>query len=391
MRNLVEQLLSHKAVPPALRQAARRANAARDQAKMAEHGRTIVKMLLSRGDLVKVKLKGASSQSQSIYAFRGHSTVMDLGPIFNHTPEKNQIQQPKTSNPVLPTENTVLEKAPTEPEAHSEPVGHEQLISAMESAQRLQTEDVRTGGVTSLLEELLEMLERYLPDKYLFMEMKIPDDPHHQSRRVFLSPEGNRPFWSKSRVPGEAVWIDSHAELPEFLRKRLGVESGQLDATGTVMPVFMAGVVVPVYAPARLDAQPDEFLEAGLLYLTASFQVERENLLRLANRLSRFVNSSWRQKQQMHSLVHTDALTGIRNRSFFDNQFKLELERARRAESRLVLVSFQDHQRYLWSSDRRPGPEGRGARVAPGPAADRYRLPDRRRGIRVDPAGHGFG
>ena len=46
----------------------------------------------------------------------------------------------------------------------------------------------------------------------------------------------------------------------------------------------------------------------------------------------------WQQKRRMSRLVHTDPLTGIRNRAYFDLQFPLELERARRHGTSLALV-----------------------------------------------------
>ena len=212
------------------------------------------------------------------------------------------------------------------------------LINAMESAQRIQTDDIRAGGTANLLEELLAMLEGYLQEHYLFMELNQPEDPYHTENRVFMSPAGERPLWAANRVSGEAIWIGGYSELPFFLQRRL--RDGHLEdpEASPEDHVFLSGVAVPVFAPAVGPDEKSENKESGLLYVVSAFQSDRDDLLRLANRLSRFVTSSWRQRQQMHSLVHTDTLTGIRNRSYFDNQFVLELERAKRSNSQLVLV-----------------------------------------------------
>jgi len=61
-------------------------------------------------------------------------------------------------------------------------------------------------------------------------------------------------------------------------------------------------------------------------------------MLRLAERLSRFVTRRWRHQQEVNQRIHVDGLTRVYNRTFFDSQFTLELERARRSEIPLTLV-----------------------------------------------------
>jgi two-component system cell cycle response regulator len=64
----------------------------------------------------------------------------------------------------------------------------------------------------------------------------------------------------------------------------------------------------------------------------------RDELLGLAERLSRFVTRRWQQQQQVNQRIHVDSLTRVFNRGYFDSQFTLELERARRSQVPLSLV-----------------------------------------------------
>lgn len=337
MRNLLEQLIAHKAVPPAVRYSVRKAIAARDWAKSAQLGQSIMKMLLARGELVKVGFRGTTSDNPNLYAFRDHSTVMDLNPLFADFPEIERNDQPKKSDRVPQTISSEI-KTDEIISGEGPVLAQEELLSAMESAQRLQTEDIRSGGEVTLLEELLEMLERYLPGQYLFMELYLPEDPYHDGLRVFKLQDKERPYWTGSRLQGESVWIDSVPEIPEFICEHFASPQSGDDGRDAKLSDIVACVAVPLRAPLKSDAFEEAPVEAGLLYIVSCVETSRETMLRTAQRLSGFVTSSWRQKQRMHSLVHTDALTGIRNRSFFDNQIKLELERARRSDSRFVLV-----------------------------------------------------
>jgi len=90
--------------------------------------------------------------------------------------------------------------------------------------------------------------------------------------------------------------------------------------------------VVPLWSPIN-DAD-----EVGLLYVAAAGDWTSDSLLKLAHRLSAFVSRRWRCQRDVNLRVLTDSLTGIHNRAFFDSQFPLELERARRGGMPLTLV-----------------------------------------------------
>ena len=109
--------------------------------------------------------------------------------------------------------------------------------------------------------------------------------------------------------------------------------------SGEGLPLFACGIAVPLYAPEPAEVpEAGESRETGLLYILSERAVARDDMVKLGVRLSRFVTSGWRQRRRMGHLVHTDNLTGVRNRGFFDDQFGLEVERARRHESSLVLL-----------------------------------------------------
>ena len=88
---------------------------------------------------------------------------------------------------------------------------------------------------------------------------------------------------------------------------------------------------------ACLDDVRREQLD-GLLFLVTPLAEGRNEILSLAERLSRFVTRRWQHQRDVNLRIHRDALTGVYNRAFFDSQFTLELERARRTNSPLTLV-----------------------------------------------------
>ena len=132
-------------------------------------------------------------------------------------------------------------------------------------------------------------------------------------------PPEQAPFWLRCRGPGQAVWVPDPAELPTALRQQL---AGAPE---------LATAVAPLWSPA------EEGHEQGLLYVSAARQ-DRDALMQLAQRISAFVTRRWRCQRDVNRRVLTDSLTGIRNRAFFDTQFPLELERARRGAFPLTLV-----------------------------------------------------
>ena len=98
MRSLLGQLLDHDSVPAALKDAARRAIDEQDDRKILSVGRSIIDMLRDRGELVKVRLHGAANGRTALYAFKGHSGVLDLEP-FMTAPRAESPPSPRSIRP----------------------------------------------------------------------------------------------------------------------------------------------------------------------------------------------------------------------------------------------------------------------------------------------------
>ncbi|MBC8423739.1 GGDEF domain-containing protein [bacterium] len=150
---------------------------------------------------------------------------------------------------------------------------------------------------------------------------------------------------------GKAVWFRSGADLPPGLRQHSARESAP--------DGFVAGVAAPLYPPLADVATDDQgpINEVGLLYVIQLDPTDRETLIRLAFRISRFVTNGWRQTSLMNRLVHIDTLTGVHNRAFFDDQLVLEIERAQRRKSTLVLL-LGDIDHFKDVNDRYGHPAG---------------------------------
>jgi diguanylate cyclase (GGDEF)-like protein len=102
---------------------------------------------------------------------------------------------------------------------------------------------------------------------------------------------------------------------------------------------YSSGVAVPLREP---DWQGPESAEGGreigLFFIIPMVPWRRETLLRLGRRLAPFVTRRWRRQWEVNQRIHTDSLTGVHNRAYFDTQFVLELERAKRRGGRLSLI-----------------------------------------------------
>ncbi len=327
MRKLLQQLMALVEVGPALRRAARSALAEGSQQRMRQAGRKIIGELQRRGDLSRVLVSGGNDKH--LYALRGRDELLDLS-VFS------------VPIPAIADEETDPAAAETSPDGAHDPLGsydisaHELLLSAMESAQSLQIDQPANGGPSEVLDSVLGMLEPYIAGSGLYLELQLSPDPPTPGGRVFVAAKMGRPFWAAGRVPGEAIWIPAWSELPGYLKDA----THPRDEKGRPQTkAFGCGVAIPLFAPREeVSAEPGAAVEAGLLYLLHDRMADREQMLRLGFRLSRFVTHCWRQKLMMSQLVHTDNLTGVRNRAFFDTQFNLEIERARRNGSPLVLL-----------------------------------------------------
>ena len=342
MRTLAQHLLAVARVPTPLRRALRVALASHDTGALLRTSRSVVAGLIRRGDLVRVLIDDDAAREGRFYALRDHSALLDLTPLY--VPGEAPVSRTETSR----ADGETL--AP-DPLATLDTGLHERLLNAMERAQDVTVTRTTGNGVAGILQDVLDLLEPTFPHAELHIELFADADVPEPLSRVDASPRRGRPLWSATRVEGEAVWIQSWSELPDFLRRRIDGD----DAPGG----FAAGVAVPLYPPREeLPPEARETIpEAGLLYVVHTTPIEREALINLAFRISRFVTNGWRQNRLMSRLVHTDNLTGVHNRAFFDEQFALEIERVHRRKSRLVLL-LRDIDHFKDVNDRYGHPAG---------------------------------
>jgi diguanylate cyclase (GGDEF)-like protein len=345
LRSLIRHLLSVAKVGAPLKHALRVALASRDDEALRAAGRTLIASLLQRGDLVRVRVSGNTEDDTHYFALRDHAALLDLSPIYAGQPPAPE-EKTDTSIPRIATQAELDGLAvPRDFESH------DRLLNAMERAQDLSVTRIADTGVASLLQDVLELLKPTFANTALHIELFNSTDVPEPLLNIHHCPRSELPFWALTRVDGEAVWIPTWSELPPGLQRRIAPE-GATDG-------FMAGVAVPLYPPAETVAEEDRGAidEVGLLYVVQLEPTDRETLIRLAFRISRFVTNGWRQTDLMNHLVHIDTLTGVHNRAFFDEQIVNEIERAQRRDSTLVLL-LGDIDHFKDVNDRYGHPAG---------------------------------
>lgn len=300
--------------------------AGEDPLVLRRAGHRLVAALLHGGELVRVRVSGR--EGPPLFARPGHATLFDLG-AFTEPIESDDrvglVAVPLRSQdePAGATPGGAWVPAPGGPDLNAP----ERLMQAMERAQALQASSEAGGGIPRVLQEILFMLEPDLPGLALYLELHPPLEPDADLERVFAGDTGVRPFWAATRGVGEAIWIADERELPPPLRARL---EGRV--AGSVL-------AVPFLTPPSLEeGEPGPVREAGLLYLLVPAERDHRQMLQLGRRVARFVTHGWQQRTLMNRLMHTDPLTGVRNRAFFDSQFDFELDRARRRGSTVALL-----------------------------------------------------
>ncbi len=341
MESLLKQFLAHARLGPMQRASIQRALASRDRGTMLRSGRSTVQALMRRGDLVKVTTKSGNGSDKAYHALRGHTGLLDLTPLFDPgtmTAETSPAESKSREAPAGVRGEIPLPMSDMDFEAQ------ERLLHAMETAQALQVSPGGGSGAGAWLGPVLDMLAGYLSDLEIFVELHHPNLPPERADRLFSVSDMARPFWAATRVRGEIVTITEMSELPAPLQELAALTTEDAEAK------FTAAVAVPVFPPTS-DEQHiagSEQEEIGLLYILSRHAMPGDQLRTLGLRLSRFVTHSWHQRLLMNRLVHTDQLTGVRNRGYFDTQFSLELERCKRQDSSLVLLLGDiDHFKHV--------------------------------------------
>lgn len=324
LKQLLSGELPLERMGPHLRQAARRAVLAGDPGRMALTARVIVTELLRRGDLVRVAAEGGADLSGSFCLLRGSRRFVDISAIDG---------DPGTTDG---GGDTAVQAGP-EPEGRARGLDLHSLLRVLEDAGRVDIHDPQAGETGIILANVLGLMARTMPQVRLFVQLHEPAElPDGRGPVVIADPRECESGWQAARRPNGSVWLTNPSELPRRLRDR---DAGGPDAGPDEEPfAFSVAAAVPLHEPAADTDDTAEGREVGLLFLVTGEPWQRESVLRLARRVSGFVSRRWRSQRDVNRRIHTDGLTGVYNRRFFDNQFTHELERARRSGVPLTLV-----------------------------------------------------
>lgn len=299
-----------------------------DAERMLMVSRVLVGELLRKGDLLRVAVEQTNNSSEPVgplCLLKGTNRVVDLCILGGEStpfpfPEELRGLNNGTS---VPTADK------TTPYNLRDFAG---MLGAMEDAQDLEIGDPQSGEKAVILAGILRLLRKFTPQFRLFIMLDEKESLRDVPNGIFqVTSEEASDSWLSVRSTGHSVWIPAPGELPAHILQQTGAEPG-----GPFM--VNGGVAVPLWEPVAMDGAPVEERETGLLFIVTRDDWGREPLLRLADRLSRFVTRRWQHQREVNQRIHTDSLTGVFNRAFFDTQFTLELERARRADVPLTLV-----------------------------------------------------
>ncbi len=296
--------------------------------------KVVITELARRGELLGISFDAGADNSAGKGPFcmaKGTRRVFDLSFLGVDTvifPNKGIV--PETAQPSVPP----VSEPPPSPLDLDVFTG---ILGAMEQAQDLEIGDPRSGEKSTILVGILELLNRFIPQFPMFAMLNgnnpVPED---QVQLFNINTDETENGWLSVRTPGHSVWIPDHGELPAHIRKQDGLEINPSAGPGTA-PILRA-VAVPLWEPKPGDRASSSPQEAGLLFMVTQEDLGRDLLLGLGERLSRFVTRRWQHQREVNQRIHVDSLTGAYNRAFFDTQFPLELERARRSEVPLTLV-----------------------------------------------------
>ncbi|MCP4572115.1 MAG: GGDEF domain-containing protein [bacterium] len=315
LKGLLSGDLPMEHVGQRLRETARRAVLSGDPQRMARTAGLVVDELRRRGELSRVAVGQSGAPAPDLFFVRGSRRLVDLGALTN---DAFSIE---TVAPVQPVVGPDL--APLDPA--DDVIG---MLGAMEEAQNLEIGDPRSGETGVIVAGILRLLARFTPQFRLFALLHEIKDPPEDAPTVFAADADDPALgWLAVRSPGAAAWLPDVAGLPIGARRLLSDDQDFPAACAAAVPLFEPG-----------ENPGDSGDEVGLLFVAADESWLRDHLLRLAHRLAQFVTRRWRQQIEVNQRIHTDSLTGVFNRAYFDSQFTLELERARRSGIPLTLI-----------------------------------------------------
>jgi diguanylate cyclase (GGDEF)-like protein len=341
LKHLLLRALPLDRVGPVVRARAQRAALEGDPERMRSIARQVVGDLLRRGELVAMSAGHDGGPRRPLYLVRGTSRLVDLGYLAAEGQAKADVvtspaastlrtEIPTSEVPSSEVRAATLVEAAEETEPTLDLSSVAALLGAMEEAQDLELGDPLSNVPQVVLGGILALLERQLPAVQLVLLLDRVDPSRPRDRRV-VAREANAgmPFWLHHRLPGSLAVLCDPVELPDAVSQ----------VFGTSHATDVAIVAVPLIEPAELG--PDAYAEpreTGILFAATRNEELAPHLLPLAQQLTGFVTRRWRQQWTVNRRIHADSLTGVRNRAYFDIQFTIELERARRGGFPLTLV-----------------------------------------------------
>jgi diguanylate cyclase (GGDEF)-like protein len=285
--------------------------------------RVVVAELDRRGDLKPLPVDDADDPRR-LFLIRGTSRVVDLSAVGDLPPSAPAGPPAPAQDPGPPAS-----PAPADPPFNLQHFTG--MLGAMEHAQDLDIGNVVSTDRGAILAGVLDLLQRFTPQLRLFVMLQEGISlPEGKACLFHQGPREEGPAWVTARTPGHSVWIPAARELPAPIVKAVADQFGGRYAVGS-------SVAVPLWEPPAEEGTSTHS-ETGLLFVVTGSEAGRDELLGLAERLSRFVTRRWQQQQEVNQRIHVDSLTRVFNRAYFDSQFTLELERARRSQVPLSLI-----------------------------------------------------
>jgi diguanylate cyclase (GGDEF)-like protein len=333
LRRLLAGDLPLDRVGPHLRHSCRKALLSGKPDLMRLTAKVVVEELARRGELLGVAIEGGHEAAGGgpFCVVKGTHRLLDLAPFGTDQPViPGNRAAPRQDVPQAdPEVKRVLESDFSQEEFF-------RTLWFMEHAQKMDLGSIRPDEKGAVLLDILELFDLFPPQFALFVQLHGDQPlPEEQARLFHLDPEDKANEWAKLRAPGHSVWLPDAKELPYHIRSHQPDVSSVYSADSD-LPFLMA-VAVPLFEPGE-DDQAGTSTEAGLLYLVVRREMERDVLLRLAGRVSRFVTRSWRKLNEVNHRIHIDPLTGVYNKGFYLEQYPIEIERARRSGTPLTYV-----------------------------------------------------
>jgi len=333
-------ILPLEKVGPKLRRSAKQAVASGDDNRARRVARAIVTELIRHGDLVQVAMENSKINSGPFCLVRGNNKLIDLS-VFN-VPSDSMVatteflQNTSSLDDAMPRQEELLLRGhPSRFESFDE------VLRAMEQAQHLGVGDPLSSNKSFILDGILSLLGTFLSGLRLYLMLPRGEETLPGKRLLFIPGEGKlEPAWLAERSPQSSAWLTSGLSLPWHIQNDLRLAAGGRSANNKLDDLgFQASVAVPLYSPPIAgDVDSGRGVEAGVIFLIPKTEINKPMLFKMGHRLSRFVTRRWHEKREVNQQIHTDSLTGVYNRKYFDVQFGREVERARRRKSPLTLV-----------------------------------------------------